>query len=678
MNKLSKKIRSISLVILLVGAFVFSILQLMKFQIVEGEDLNMQSIKKTSGTQEVIAPRGEIIDSQGNPLVKNEVGFNVIIDAAYFPADIQQQNTIILKTVNLLKASNVAWVDTMPISKEKPYKFIDSDPTLVSKLKTNLRLNSYATPDNCMDKLIELYAISPDYTQEEIRTIAGIRYEMLAINFSLSNNYTFAKGIPSSIVSKVKELSYSLPGIDINEVPNRVYADGAIFPHGLGTIGPIYAEEMGSLKEQGYKMNDFVGKSGIEKIMENQLRGTNGTRNVLIGPNKQVVSIEDTKPAVAGNTVQLTFDGKFQSKVQNILANIIEGQKKTTIGKNANAGAAVVLDVKTGAVKAMATYPSFNINDYSTNYTQIANDINKPLINRAIDGIYRPGSTFKTVTATASLNEGLIDENTKFTCQQIYKYSDVEMKCTGYHGSINVVTALQVSCNIFFYQDGERLGNARLVDYEKKFGLTVPLNFELGGKQGYAACPDTFQTFGMTWTPGQQLQASIGQSEVGVTPLQMAVQAMTIANKGVRYRPYIIDSVVSYDRSKIISKTQPVIESTIEDKTGKTFDIVKQGMILAAKNTDASPFYDNYADKKKDSLNGLPFETAIKTGTPQTYAENVTNNCVIGFYPAQNPEIAFCVYVENGDYSKYAVRRIIDAYYGYDQVVQNDQSSLAD
>lgn len=670
-----KKIRLFILVGVIILSLCLSLLRLMQIQIVEGEELLRQSVKITAGEQTISAPRGEIVDVSGDPLVQNKVGYSIIVEQEFFPTDNATQNDIIIKTTRLLSEAKTQWIENMPISKTSPYTYLPNSDSKIDKMKSLLRLNAYATPQNCIDKLIEMYEISDKYTPEEKRTIAGIRYEMLATQFSVSNRYTFAQEVPMTAVSKIKELSYMLQGIDVIEEPIRIYPDGTIFPHGIGTTGKIDAEEYETLKDKGYNINDIIGKSGIENAMESELRGKNGTRNVVLSPDNQVTSIVETKAAEAGHTVKLTIDKDFQKKAQQILADTIVALHSDPLGQgrgvDATAGAIVVIDVKTGAIKAMATYPSYDMNEYLKDFNKYSSAPNTPLVNRATNGLYRPGSTFKTITSTAALNEGVINENTTFLCQREYKYLDVTMHCTGYHGNINVVHALEKSCNIFYYNVSQHLGIDRLVNYEKLFGFGTAPKIEIGAASGYISSPETFKKLGIDWTPGQLLQSAIGQSEVTVSPLQMACQAMTIANKGVRYRPYLVDSILSYDQKEVISKTQPIIEAKIEDKTGKTFDIVKQGMLLVANNSLVSPFS---ANRTADSLTTLPGRVAIKTGTPQrggTY-----DSAVLGFYPADNPEIAFSVFIEKGEYSKYTLRRLIDAYYGYDKAtVQNAQKT---
>lgn len=665
MRKLVDGIRAIVVVSLVLLAMSFCGIRLMKLQIVEGKAYLEKSKVNSLGSQMIKAARGEIVDSKGLPIVGNKVGFNIIIEKAFFPNDKQKQNDIILRVATLLQKDGLDWVDSIPISKTEPYTYLENSDRDITTMRdeNHLRLAVYATPQDCIDELVKKYEIADTYSNEEKRIIAGIRYEMLLRDFSVNNRYTFAEDVPMDTVAKLKELSYNFPGVDVVEEAIRVYEQGDILPNGIGTIGPIYAEEYANLKDQGYGLNDIVGKSGIEKAMESDLRGKNGTRQITIS-NGTVTSVKNTSEAVPGNTVKLTIDSEFQRKVQGILANHIDWLHSQTKGTGANAGAIVVLDVKTGAVLAMVNYPTYNINDYINNYSEVANRVDSPLINRAIDGLYRPGSTFKTVTATAALNEGIITGTDTVNCNHVYNYyTDISPKCTGYHGAISVSNALKVSCNIFFYDVGRRTGIEKISEYAKKYGFAQDLGLEIGGAQGWIAGPEVFEKNNMLWTPGQVLQASIGQSETAVTPLQMAVQASTLANKGKRYKPFLVDSINSYNMDKVIKQTQPEVASTIDIKYDKMYDYIEQGMIMASQSLTG-----------ENSLSNLPYKVAIKTGTPQKTADQ-TSSAFIGYYPVGNPEIAFAGMVENGEYSKYMIRKIIDAYYGYDEIAAANPST---
>lgn len=660
MRKILDRVRAVLLVVLVLTAMALCGVRLMKLQIVQGTDYLEKSKSSSLASQTIRAARGEIVDSKGEAIVRNKVGFNIIIEKAFFPSDTDRQNDILLRVARLLEKDGLSWVESLPISKEAPYAYLENRERDITTMldENHLRLAVYASPQDCIDELVSKYKIADTYTAEEKRTIAGIRYEMLLRDFSVSNRYTFAEDIPMDTVAKIKELSYNFPGVDIVEEAIRVYAQGTVLPHAIGTIGPIYAEEYATLKSEGYGLNDVIGKSGIEKAMEKYLRGTDGTRQISIS-NGTVTSVKNAKEAVPGNTVQLTVDSKFQSAVQDILAEHIDWLHDQKKGKDASAGSVVVLNVKTGAVLALANYPSYDINDYISNYSEVLNRENTPLINRAVDGLYRPGSTFKTVTATAALNEGIVTGDDTVLCNHVYTfYKDIAPKCLGTHGNISVSRALQVSCNIYFYDVGRRTGIDLLQSYAAKYGLAQNLGLEIGGSTGYIAGPEIFDYYKMDWTPGQVLQAAIGQSETAVTPLQMAVQAATIANRGVRYKPYLVDSIHSYSMDKTILETQPEVVSTIDIHNPETYDLIEQGMVLASRTLST-------VQLGNCSLADLPYPVAIKTGTPESTGDK-TNSAFVGYYPVGNPEIAFAGMVEGGEYSKNMIRKIIDAYYGYE------------
>ncbi len=666
MRKFFERLRAAFFFIIILGSMALCAVDLMKIQVVDGAEY-LEKAKTTSQASQIItSPRGEIVDINGNELVSNKTGFNVIIEKAFFPSDKQEMNRIIIGTAKILDEDGVAWIDTLPITRTEPYEYLEARDTDIVKLRKNIGVQHYASAEDCLNEMYTLYEIDDGYSEEEKRIIAGVRYEMFIRSFSLSNRYTFAADIPMDTVVKLKEASYTLEGMDIVEEAIRVYSAGDVAPHLIGTIGAINAEEYEEHKSDGYALNDVIGKAGIEKAMEDELRGTKGTRTLEL-LNGVVVSDLVTEEAVPGNTVKLTFNSDYQRDVQEILENhILWLQNQTSVntkGMDADSGAIVVLDAKTGALLAAATSPTYDINDYLTDYASVINRENTPLVNRATHGLYRPGSTFKTVTATAALNEGLIDRNSTVLCNHRYTYwDDYKPFCTGWHGRINVITAIEKSCNIFFYEMGRLMGPYTIEEYAHSYGLGTENTLETGGSSGRIATPDTMQAAGLEWQAGLVVQVAIGQSETAVTPLQMAVQASTIANKGVRYRPHVVDSVYTYNMEELVYKKQPEVVETIPDKSGETFELVTQGMKRAAAFTQygypaEKDYYTPYL------LTALPKEAAIKTGTPQMTSAEDTGSAFIGFYPADDPEIAFSGFVEHGEYSKFMIRQIIEAYY---------------
>lgn len=655
MKEILERLRTAFLAILVVIAVALGLIRLMTVQIVNGDTYLQQSEYTSVYTQTIKSTRGQIVDADGNPIVENKVGFNVIIDDTYFPSDNKEANEILIQTVRILKEAGLEWNETLPITDSAPYEYEKDRDSDIEKLKSLIGVNVYATAENCIDKLIDDYEISDaEYSAQEQRIIAGIRYEMKLRDFSLGNTFTLSEDIPVETVTKIKELGVRLKGIDVKEEAVREIAVGDVLPHEIGTVGPIFAEEWEELKEKGYSMNDTVGKSGIEKALEDELRGEDGTRTITL-TNGEVTSAEVTEEAKGGHTVKLTVDSDFQRDLQEILVNFMADLRNQPEYSSVECGSIVVLDVKSNAVLGMATAPTYDLKDYKSNYDELLEDENYPLINRATSGLYRPGSTFKTITATAGLNEGIVTGESTFTCNQKMKFYDIEVGCTGWHNDIAVARALRVSCNIYFYELGRRLGIDKITEYASMYGYGQHTGIETGDYAGQIGNPETFNDLDIDWTVGQVLQASIGQSETAVTPLQMAGVASTIANRGVRYKTHLVDSIYDYSMKNEIEKREPEIAEKINLNYDYVYDYVIDGMIQASENNFPAEY----------SLSNLGFDVAIKTGTPQNWrnGDELTDSCFIGFAPAYDPQIAFAGMIEGGEYSKYMIRSIIQAYY---------------
>ena len=657
LRQISEFLRSTFLIMLVFVAGGLAVYRLMMLQIVAADEKEVVVTNTSVYSQVMQATRGEIVDCNGDPIVSNKIGYNLIVEKAYFPYDAAEGNEILLQTTRMLAEAGYSWNDSLPVSLEMPYSFTVEDEEQQKSLKKSLGLNDYATAENCIDKLIDDYNISSAYTQTEQRQIAGIRYEMLARSFSMSNVFYLANDIDIDVVTRVKELRLSLKGINIVEEAVRTIENGDVIPHEIGYVGPIYSkEEYEKLLENGhkdYELSDMVGKSGLEAAYEAELRGVNGKKEITL-TGGEVSSFAVTEEPVGGKTIQLTVNNGFQQDLQKKLADYCQYLRRTDREcRNANCGAIAVLDTKDNAVLGLATVPTYNLNDYLEDYNSVLNSPNNPLVNRATDGLYRPGSTFKTITATAGLESGVITGNSTFFCNQTFKYIDTKFHCTGTHHYLSVSRALTVSCNIFFYELGLKLGIDRLLEYERLYGLGSPLGLESGDSGGYLACPETFENLGIDWFVGDIAQASIGQSEIQVTPLQMATVASTIANEGVRYQPHLIQTMWNNAMTEVVSEHEPTVVATIPNNYADTYYYIEQGMIGAAQT----------AMPKEYDLNKLGFQVAIKTGTPQS--PRGTDSFVIGYAPADKPEIAFCAMIEGGKNAKYLVKQILELYAKY-------------
>lgn len=659
MSGISRLLRTISLILLVFIALFLCILRLLKLQIVDGAEYLALAETSYTSEHEVIATRGQIFDRNGIVLTSNKTVYKVIIQKAFLIKG--TENEVLNRTAAVLQSNNEEWNDSVPISYNKPYVFTTDNDVVLDSFKERIRVNLDATADNCITELIRKYEIdTAKYTEEQQRIIAGLRYEMELKDFSYENRFTLADNVSIDTVIRLKEDSLQLSGIDIVEESARDYCESSTAPHVLGTVGALSYEEYTSLKNEGYSYNDIIGTYGIERAMESILRGENGKRTIARDSNGIAVSDEITTEAIAGDSVRLTLDYDFQNDLQEILKNQINWLNNTADrGNDCDAGAVVVLDAKSAAVIGMASYPTYDLVDSVENYGAVLNSEGNPMYNRCINGLYRPGSAFKTITAADGLINGLIDINSRAECTGIYTFyssSDYQPKCTGYHYGYDVVNCLKWSCNIFFYDLGRRLGIEELCNFAQKFGYGQNLGLEIGGLPGQMSSPQLYEQLrGEPWTDGNTLQAAIGQMDTLVTPLHLAIQALTLANDGVRLKPYLVDSVWNYEGTQMIYKTQPETVEVINNEN-EAFEIVREGMksvsTLVTWPTSSSLWNFDY----------LPYSVAIKTGTAET-GDGYYTSTVMGYYPAEDPQIAFGIILEKGEYSRYMVRNIIDAYF---------------
>lgn len=671
MIKASVIIRRIILVLLIFVFLFLCVVRLISLQIVEGEQYLSQTETSYTAVQEIVATRGQIADKTGMIMTTNKPVYKVIIQKAFLPY--KTQNDIILKAVATLRDHGEKWNDSVPITYTEPFEFTIPDGEELRGFKQDIIVNPAATVDNCISALAKKYNIDTEHLDpESVRLIGGVRYEMEKKDFSYDNRFTLADNISIDTLITLKELGVKLSGVDVVEESSRDYAVTSIAPHVLGSVGAISAEEYAALKKDGYSYNDTIGKYGIESAMESVLRGTNGERTIVRDSKGVALSDTITKEVVAGNSVKLTINAKDQNTLQEILANQINWLNNTADrGQDCDAGAVVVLDPKTGAVLGMATYPTYDLKQSVEDYASVMAIPGSPMLNRCTYGVYRPGSAFKTITAADGLINGLIDRNSRGICTGRYTfYSDYQPKCTGYHYGYNVVNCLKWSCNIFFYDLGRRLGIDELYDFATKFGYGTDLGLEIGGLPGQMSNPALYEKLrGEEWGNGNTLQAAIGQMDTLVTPLHLAVQAMTLANNGVRYKPYVVDSVWDYDMNEMLYKTEPQIAEVIEDKN-EAFEIVREGMIAVSTlvNWPTSSALWNF--------DGLPYSVAIKTGTPEADSAGTYNSTVMGYYPAEDPQIAFGIVLEKGEYSRYMVRNVIDCFVYHDYQPDMDENGI--
>lgn len=636
-----KKGRFIAMIIIFICIFLAFSLILVNTQIVHGEDYIKQSSASSSST-EVKATRGQILDRNGNVLVGSRQGNEVIFDASEFPSlkEQEKRNKLILSLINLFENNNAEWINDLPITldDEGNYQFIENRENDIAKLKARdmLHLNKYATADECMSEITEKYSLQK-YSKGDALKIASVCCALKMNLFNTANPYVFANDVDDSIVSVIKENSKFYTGVDVQVVTYREYTDGTIAPHILGVTGVINAEEYAELKEKGYAMDDVLGKSGIEKVFEDNLKGTNGLRTVTTSSDgTKTTTVDGLKN---GDNIVLTIDSELQKVAQNAL-------KKTCVSvgtANSGGGAVIAMDCRTGEILAMASYPTYDLSTYYDDYNDLIKNVNSPLFNRATLSTYAPGSTAKVSTAIACLEEGIIDENSTKYCAFNYPFKGHNFVCQINHSNrtLTVRTALQDSCNSFFYYyGGEKLGIDKMNMYREMLGLGQPTGIEIAEATGVLDSPSYRTSIGQKWMPGFSLQSAIGQAGNLFTPLQLCNYVSTVANGGTRYEAHIIKSILSYDNSTTVLNKEPkaVLETGFKKNN---VDTVKAGMRLVVTRGTC-----------KDTFGKLDIAVACKTGTSQVdkviggHKATYTNGFNISFAPYDNPEIAVAVAIE--------------------------------
>ncbi len=667
--KATRSVRVIILAAIFLGVALFFSIRLMQMQVVEGEDYKNKVNQGSSRTQVIKAARGEIFDRNGNPLAINTTSYDIVFDRAFLPSS--KQNDVILSLIRLMQENGQEWIDNLPISLAAPFEFTGTNPLAVDRLKKQVDVNPFATADDVMYWLKKIYNLE-DYNDQEARLIAGVRYEMVQKGYNISVPYTFAKGVTTEVAGKIKERSYEWPGVDVQAGSIRSYPNGTVAPHIIGSMGALYAEEYEKYMDKGYSMDDVVGKEGIELAFESELRGTNGTRRLTLNSSGYVVDDQEEITPIPGNSIRLTLDMELQQYIQDSLRKRIETlneNAKEGYGKEADAGSVAVVNVKTGEILALVSYPTYDLNTYRKNYEELAADPTNPLWNRALFGNYSPGSTFKPAVAVGALTEGVVGVHETVDCRLTYtRFHDYQPSCMYYHGPINVYDALRHSCNVYFFEVGYRLGIAKMNQYAQALGLGVATGVELPETKGRLSSPEFSKSMGGIWTEGNVIQAAIGQLDTVASPLQLANYTATIANRGKRMDLTLIHQITSYDGSKVVKSSQPNIANTMDEVPDEVWDAVVGGMVKASRQGTGSSFFGNY-----------PIDVASKTGTPQVSGDKL-NSVFVAFAPAEDPEIAVAVVIEKGAHGSNGgpvAKDIMDFYFYKDEVLARQQQEAS-
>ncbi len=676
-NKTKLLHRLVALFLILAALTGISAAGLYSLQIINGEQYRQQAERHLTSTSVVSAARGEILDRYGRPLITNESVYSIRFDYAYW--DHKNQNNILLQLVQLVISAGVPVPTELPITQQAPYTF-----TCKAEDKTYQRLVKFINERNDKDalKLKETYGVTKaeeldaasvlevlkqyykvrdTYSEDNARWIIEQRYRMSQAAFSRNTPFIFAENVPISLIAEIKERHQLFRGVNVETSTIRKY-ETDYAAQILGRTGIIYQEEWKDYKEKGYSMTDIVGKSGIERSMEEHLRGKKGSRMIDTDITGEITGSLETAAPRAGDNVVLTIDIELQKVAEESLKRVLSNIE------TARGGAAVLMKVDTGEVLAAASYPTYSQRTFNQDSKKINENPLEPTRSRAFQMAYPPGSTFKPMIAVAGLEQGVITPQTKMVCNHFYdRFKSRRFTCLGLHKELDLTGAVKKSCNIYFYETGYMLGGKTIEQWSQKFGFGQKTGIEVGEVAGSAAGPSYREKMLINspmlnkWQPGDVVQAAIGQSDNSATPLQLANYTATLANGGTRYKPTLIKSIKSYDYSRTVLDNKPIVEEDLK-LDPKNLQVVTTAMQAVAEEggTAARTFSD------------YPMKIAVKTGTAEhaggkDFGGNQKDHAVfVGFAPADNPQVALAIVGEcagHGSDVAPVARDILDAYF---------------
>ncbi|MBE6583948.1 MAG: hypothetical protein E7649_03045 [Ruminococcaceae bacterium] len=640
--------------------------------------------------EEIIeAQRGEIYDRNGNKLVYNSYTYDLALDYDAMAATQQERNYDILTVLGAIDAMGSSGKlnnDSFPFDGTYPnytYKAqaVDGDSNMYYRLLKRIAQNELE--DECETPKTELtvsyldsfYKQSPqafpseteilnwyltkyklvsedgvaEFADAEMDKLIRMRYDMEVNDFSVYNKYTVIKGVDMKFITYMEELSVA--GVTFTANATRQYSYPGYASHILGQVGKIQQENWSYYQSLGYDMNDVVGINGCEQAFESYLRGQDGIRQVTEDENGNVIDSKIIKTAVAGKDVYLTIDIELQIAAEDGL------ERNVNNIPTAEGGAICALDPNSGEILALASYPTFDLSTYNEDYDKLSKDPSKPYLNRALNEIYAPGSTFKVGMAAAGISSGKISSSTILDCSGKYTYyKDYQPTCLGVHGDVNAAYSLQVSCNCYYYELGRRMGIDLMNEYCEAYGFGQHTGVELREEVGILAGPAYRDENGLEhWTAGNTISAAIGQSDNSVTPIQLASYIATVLNGGTRYSAHLLKEVREYGSGRLVIKSEKVKLGEVS-LSADALEAAKTGMRRMVRNSATVSTY----------MSDVPVTVGGKTGTAQRGGDKLDNGLFVCAAPYDDPEIVVSSVIESsgsGALSTYAASRVLAAYY---------------
>ncbi len=640
------------LLLFLVVVMVFYAFRLYDLQIIQtggSKDNTTTFVTQTS----VKAARGEILDRNGKVLVGNRAGYKLTINH-YVLLSADGTFEHLHRLTQRCLEQGISYNESFPISRERPFTYTLENYTSAQQGYFQKFLNEYSfdsdiTAPLLIESLRNRYGLPESWTDEEARLVIGLTYELALRNYVYSLPvYEFISDADDNALSSVVELN--VPGLRVEATTVREYYT-EYAAHILGHVGSMSPEQWEYYKDiDGYQMDAKVGQSGFEAAFEEYLHGVDGIREDTVTSDGQLISTRWIQEPKAGANVELTIDINLQRVAEDEMARIASVMKENGgDGSDVEGMAVVAVDPTSGEVLVCASYPTYDLNTYFEDYDTLIKDPLLPTYNRALMGLYAPGSTYKMNMVIAGIDSGVITSGTTiYDAGKYRKYSGYQPTCLawsnngGSHGTINASQALKVSCNYFFYDIGDRMSLSAMDSTAKALGLGEKTGVELTEYSGYRANAETKAELHSgdagVWSNGDQVAASIGQSDNLFTPIQLAVYAGSLGMRGTRYKATFLNRVVSADYRTLVKENDPVI-ANILDISEDAYQAYSQGMQMVTSESGGTAY---------STFRGYPIAVAGKTGTAQHGRSNTNSDhgAFVCYAPASEPKIAISVYGE--------------------------------
>ncbi|WLD74571.1 MULTISPECIES: penicillin-binding protein 2 [unclassified Leptotrichia] len=601
LDKKEKNVRFIVFLVLVGAVFLLLVARLFTLQVLDASQYAEQALQNRIRTNVIKATRGEIYDREGKLLAKNTTGYQVIHSHTQ---PLSPKDVALLKEVKNMTQEQI----DARLSQERK--------AVAERIKETI---------GDINKISQITGYQVDYLIDRFfkQQRMGTDKRILVIE-------DLEKQVALRAIEKIDN-----DRIDIVEYNKRYYPEDSLASHVIGYVKPISEKEFKDLEKEGYRNSDLIGKKGVERSYDKEMKGQDGKENVEVDAKGNVIRQIETSESSAGKNVYLSIDLELQKYMTDAF-----------IGKS---GAFIAMEAKTGKIITFVSNPEISLNLLSSRipdnqWNELVNSKAKPLVNKGIAGLYPPGSTFKAITGMGILESGISPYATVYSTGQ-YKYGNMIFRDSHKHGngSTNFAKSIEQSVNTYYYVFSQKAGVEKIVKYAKEFGIGSKTGIDIPGElAGTLPSPKWKKKRfkkkqDQRWLPGDLINMSIGQGYVLTTPIQIASAYQAIANNGVQLKPTVVDRFVTYS-GKVENNAPKVVRKL--NVSSKNLKLMQNALRL--------PVSGYGGTVKLLRIGGYP--VSAKTGTAQNTGFGDNHSWIAGYFPSDNPQIVFVSIVEGGGY----------------------------